>query len=81
MQDNLVVDEILCPTDRPDKIRDCNEDCETECAPDGSCVEPVEECNMEHNFCKTIPADTPDLLLQKVLCDKKCCTCKTFIST
>ena len=76
VEEDKVVEDALCPVDKPNILINCNDTCD-KCNPDGSCkLKP--ECR-DDSFCDALDK-MPEAVRKKYLCASNCCKC-TQIST
>ena len=77
MKEDQVVNNTLCPDDKPSKIGFCNSTCDNGCNRDGSCFfacnQNTPACVQASNF-----EDLDDPIVQQLLCGLQCCTCREF---
>ena len=70
MKEDEVVEDALCPVDKPVIAMKCNTCEENGCNPDGNCI----VCK-QHPICEAVPkSDDPNM--QQLLCLLRCCNCK-----
>ena len=75
MKEDQVVNDTLCPEDKPTTRGYCNSNtCYDGCNPDGSCFF---ACNRNTLACvQVFNSDYP--FKEQLLCNLKCCTCRKF---
>ena len=72
VQEDRVVNDALCPVNKPAIIRKCNT-CENGCNPDGSCVPKYHQNEEICNFITYLKL--AEHIKQILFCKLKCCEC------